>query len=62
METGPGHTRLLVRERVAFGSALTRWLMSPFGFVTFVTTRRMMLGVKARAERAATRPEARRGG
>lgn len=48
----PG-TRLLVRERMAFDSALTRMAMAPVGMVSFVMTRRMMLGIKARAERAA---------
>jgi hypothetical protein len=45
-----GGTRLLVRERTAFGSPLTRVLMAPLGVVSFVMTRRMMLGVKSRAE------------
>lgn len=45
-----GGARLLVRERVAFGSAVTRMLMSPVGVVSFVMSRRMMLGIKARAE------------
>ena len=45
-----GGTRLLVRERVAFGSAVTRVLMSPVGVVSFVMSRRMMLGIKERAE------------
>jgi len=45
-----GSTRLLVRERTAFGSALTRTVMAPVGVVSFVMTRRMMLGIKARAE------------
>ncbi|WP_034216581.1 hypothetical protein [Actinoplanes subtropicus] len=47
-----GGTRLLVRERTAFGSALTRAVMAPIGAVSFVMTRRMMLGIKARAEAA----------
>ena len=45
-----GNTRLLVRERVAFGRALTRWLMSPVGLVSFVMTRRMLIGIRQRAE------------
>jgi hypothetical protein len=45
-----GGTRLLVRERTAFGSALTRTMMAPIGVASFVMTRRMMLGVKARVE------------
>lgn len=45
-----GTSRLLVRERVAFGSPITRMLMAPVGLVSFVMTRKMLLGVKARAE------------
>jgi hypothetical protein len=55
---GPDRTRLLVRERAAFGSRLRRWLMSPVGQVSFVMTRRMMLGIKERAERQAARAPA----
>ncbi len=45
-----GGTRLLVRERTAFGSAVTRALMAPVGLVSFVMTRGMLLGLKARVE------------
>lgn len=45
-----GGTRLLVRERVAFGSTLTRAAMAPVGLVSFVMTRGMLLGIKERAE------------
>lgn len=45
-----GGTRLLVRERVAFGSRRTQMLMAPVGLVSFVMTRRMLLGIAARAE------------
>jgi len=45
-----GTTRLLVRERVGFGSLVTQFLMAPMGLVSFVMTRRMMLGIKTRAE------------
>lgn len=58
-----GQTRLVVRERVAFGSPLTRALMSPLGLVSFVMSHRMMRGIKARAERrvpAATEPRSER--
>jgi hypothetical protein len=47
---GDGRTRLLVRERVAFGRRLTRLLMSPVGVVSFVMTRRMLRGIRERAE------------
>jgi hypothetical protein len=51
------HTRLLVRERVAFGNRLMRWSMAPVGWVSFVMTRKMMLGIKQRAESAMSRRE-----
>jgi hypothetical protein len=47
---GDDETRLLVRERVAFGSPLMRAVMTPIGPVSFVMTRRMLLGIRARAE------------
>jgi hypothetical protein len=49
-DTPAGGTRLLVRERVAFDSALTRTLMAPVGLVSFVMTRGMLLGIKSRVE------------
>lgn len=52
-----GGTRLLVRERVAFGTALTRMLMAPVGLVSFVMTRGMLVGIKSRAESGATQPQ-----
>ncbi len=51
-EGGGGTTRLLVRERVGFGSKVTQFLMAPVGFVSFVMTQKMMRGIKARAEAA----------
>ncbi len=48
---GVGRTRLLVRERVAFGAPLMRAAMAPVGLVSFVMTRKMLLGIKERAER-----------
>jgi hypothetical protein len=55
LRRGPdGTTRLLVRERVAFGKLPVRLAMAPVGVVSFVMTRKMMLGITARAERAAT--------
>jgi hypothetical protein len=50
-----GATRLLVRERTAFDSTVTRVLMAPLGLASFVMTRRMMLGIKARAEGSTAR-------
>lgn len=45
-----GRSRLLVRERAAFGSRITELAMSPLGFVSFVMTQKMLRGIKARAE------------
>jgi hypothetical protein len=45
-----GTTRLLIRERAAFGRRLSAFLLSPIGGVSFVMTRKMLLGIKARAE------------
>lgn len=49
-DTPDGRTRLLVRERVAFGSPITRVVMAPVGLVSFVMTRGMLLGIKSRVE------------
>ena len=56
-ERPDGTTRLLVRERTAFDSTATQLAMSPVGFISFVMSRKMMQGIKARAE---GRPTARR--
>jgi deazaflavin-dependent oxidoreductase (nitroreductase family) len=48
--TPNGHTRLLIRERTAYGRRLTRWLMAPIGLVSFVMTRKMLDGIRVRAE------------
>ena len=45
-------TRLLIRERAAYGRRLTRWLMAPVGLVSFVMTRKMLVEIGARAESA----------
>jgi hypothetical protein len=45
-----GTTRLLVRERVGFGSRLTQFAMAPVGIVSFVMTQKMLRGIKERAE------------
>jgi len=49
-EAPGGGTRLLVRERVAFGSPITRTLMAPLGLVSFVMTRGMLRGIRSRVE------------
>lgn len=46
-----GTTRLLIRERVAYGRRLTRFVMAPVGWVSFVMTRKMLDGIRRRAER-----------
>lgn len=54
LQPGPnGTTRLLVRERTAYGRRVTQLVMAPVGFVSFVMTRPMLRGIKDRAERAA---------
>lgn len=47
---GEGRTRLLVRERVAFGKRLAQVAGSPVGLISFVMTQKMMRGIKTRAE------------
>lgn len=43
-------TRLVVRERVAFRTTAVRVAMAPFGLVSFVMTRKMLLGIRNRVE------------
>jgi hypothetical protein len=50
--TALGATRLLIRERTAYGRWLTRWLMTPVGLVSFVMTRKTLDGIRIRAESA----------
>jgi hypothetical protein len=57
-ERPDGSTRLLVRERAAFGRRTTRFLMAPISLVSFVMTRKMLLGIKSRAETTARRRDA----
>jgi hypothetical protein len=49
-----GLTRVLVRERYAYTRAWARLLVEPTEAVSFVMTRKMLRGIKARAERTAT--------
>lgn len=51
-EEATGTTRLVVRERVGFANNRVRLLLAPLGPVSFVMTRRMLAGVKSRAESA----------
>lgn len=53
--TPDGRTRLLIRERVGFGSRFTRLVMAPLGFVSFLMTQATLRGIKARAERVGLR-------
>jgi hypothetical protein len=57
LRPGPnGGTRLLIRERTAYGRGITRLLMTPVGLVSFVMTRRMLEGIRRRAESVYHRP------
>ena len=47
-----GGTRLLIRERTAYGRLVTRWLLAPVGLVSFVMTRKMLDGIRVRVESA----------
>ena len=51
-EEANGSTRLVVRERVGFANSRVKLLLTPLGPVGFVMTRRMLAGVKSRAESA----------
>ena len=48
--TPGGGSRLITREHTGFGSRLTRIVMSPVSFVSFVMTRAMLRGITTRAE------------
>lgn len=49
---GPdGTTRVLIRERTGFDNRFVKWLLAPVGPVSFVMTRKTLLGIKERAER-----------
>lgn len=50
--TPTGATRLLIRERAAYGRRLTRLLIAPVGLVSFVMTRKMLDEIRVRAESA----------
>ena len=53
LRTAPrGGTRLLIRERTAYGRRLTRLLMRPVGLVSFVMTRKMLDEIRVRVESA----------
>ena len=50
LPTPLGTTRLLIRERTAYGRPLIRWLMAPVGLVSFVMTRKMLDEIRVLAE------------
>ena len=50
VDGGDGTTRLLVRERVAFGNRWVKAALAPTSLVSHVLTRGMLLGIKERAE------------
>jgi hypothetical protein len=51
LQEGPGGTtRLLIRERAAFGRKIAQVVFAPVGLVSFVMTRKMLRGLKTRAE------------
>jgi hypothetical protein len=49
-----GTTRLLVRERYGYANGWAPLLVEPVSLVSFLMSRRMILGIKDRAERAVT--------
>jgi hypothetical protein len=52
---GPGGaSRLIVRERYRYLRPAARFVVEPVGVVSFVMSRRMLLGIRDRAERAAS--------
>lgn len=54
-ETGERNTRLIVRTRASYGPRLYRALTMPFVLVggEFLTTRKMVYGIKRRVEQTA---------
>jgi hypothetical protein len=52
-DQGDGTTRLVVRERYAYARRWARLLVEPVELISFVMSRRMLRGIKDRAERAA---------
>ncbi len=51
-----GTTRLVVRERYAYTHRWAQLFLEPVEFISFVMSRRMLRGIKARAERPASSP------
>jgi hypothetical protein len=58
LRDGPDETtRLLVRERYAYSQPWARLLLEPVQVISFVMSRKMLRGIKERAERTAARHE-----
>jgi hypothetical protein len=53
-EQPDGTTRLVVRERYAYTRRWAPYLLEPVQLISFVMTRRMLRGIKDRAERSAS--------
>ena len=53
-ERPDGTTRLVVRERYGYTRRWTRYLVEPVEFVSLIMTRKMLRGIKDRAERLET--------
>jgi hypothetical protein len=51
-----GTTRLLVRERYAYTRSWARFLVEPAEAVSFVMSRKMLRGIRNRAENTAALP------
>jgi hypothetical protein len=56
-----GATRLLVRERYGYLRSWTSLLVEPVEAVSFLMTRKMLRGIRARAEQASLTPQRQRG-
>jgi len=55
LEPGEGSTRLISRNRFRLPSLMTRLGMLPMEPASLIMERKMLLGIKERAERLATR-------
>ena len=54
LQAGPdGTTRLIARERYAYTRRWARFIVEPVELIDFVMTRKMLRGIRSRAERAA---------
>ncbi|HEY6396239.1 MAG TPA: hypothetical protein VIX82_02175 [Solirubrobacteraceae bacterium] len=53
-EQSDGATRLVVRERYGYSRRWAGLIVEPAEFISFVMSRRMLRGIRARAERAGT--------